>query len=91
MAAAFLTPGEKFWVDQVQRVSCSPLCRLHIIHTLYILSDCMMYHTGTRDDWDYVRRVTDDPTWTWEAMAPYRDLNQKYVPPNDGHDDVSLK
>ena len=24
-------------------------------------------------------------------MAPYRKLNQKYVAPNDGHDDVSQK
>ena len=49
----------------------------------------MIYNTGSKDDWDYISRITQDPTWTWEAMAPYRDLNQKYVPPNDGHDDVS--
>jgi len=51
----------------------------------------MVYNTGSRDDWDYISRITDDPSWTWDAMAPYRDLNQKYVPPNDHHDDVSQK
>ena len=51
--------------------------------------DYMAYHTGSRDDWDYISRITGDPAWTWDAMSPYRDLNQKYVAPNDGHDDVS--
>ena len=51
----------------------------------------MAYNTGSRDDWDRVSRVTGDPAWTWDAMAHSRDLNQRYVPPNDGHDDVSLK
>ena len=51
----------------------------------------MVYNTGSKDDWDRVSRVTGDPAWTWDAMAHYRDLNQRYVPPNDGHDDVSLK
>ena len=51
----------------------------------------MVYNTGSRDDWDHVSRITGDPTWAWDAMAHYRDLNQKYVPPNDGHDDVSQK
>ena len=49
----------------------------------------MAYNTGSRDDWDYVSRIAEDPAWTWDAMAHYRDLNQKYVAPNDGHDDVS--
>ena len=49
----------------------------------------MVYNTGSRDDWNHISRITDDPAWTWEAMAPYRDLSQRYVPPNDGHDDVS--
>ena len=49
----------------------------------------MVYNTGSKDDWDYISKVTCDPDWTWDAMAKYRDLNQKYVPPNDGHDDVS--
>ena len=49
----------------------------------------MVYNTGSRDDWDYISRITDDPTWAWDAMAHHRDLNQKYVAPNDGHDDVS--
>ena len=49
----------------------------------------MIYNTGSRDDWNHISRITDDPAWAWEAMAPYRDLNQRYVPPNDGHDDVS--
>ena len=51
----------------------------------------MVYNTGSRDDWDHVYRITKDPAWTWDAMASYRDLNQKYVLPNDGHDDVSQK
>ena len=51
----------------------------------------MAYNTGSRDDWDRVSRVTGDPAWTWDAMAHSRDLNQRYVPPNDGHDDVSLE
>ena len=51
----------------------------------------MVYTTGSRDDWDYTSKVTGDPAWAWDAMAPYRDLNQKYVAPNDGHDDVSRK
>ena len=51
----------------------------------------MAYNTGSRDDWDRVSRITGDPAWTWDAMAHYRDLNQRYVPPNDGHDDVSRK
>ena len=49
----------------------------------------MVYNTGSRDDWDYISRITDDPTWSWDAMAHHRDLNQRYVAPNDGHDDVS--
>ena len=51
----------------------------------------MTYNTGSRDDWDHISRITEDPTWTWDAMAPYRDLNQRYVPPNDRHNDVSQK
>ena len=51
----------------------------------------MVYNTGSRDDWDHISKITNDPAWTWDAMAPYRGLNQKYVPPNDGHDDVSQK
>ena len=49
----------------------------------------MVYNTGSRDDWDYISRITNDPTWAWDAMAHHRDLSQKYVAPNDGHDDVS--
>ena len=48
----------------------------------------MIYHTGSRDDWDYISRITRDPSWAWDAMARHRDLNQKYVAPSDGHDDV---
>ena len=51
----------------------------------------MVYNTGSKDDWDHIGRITEDPAWTWDAMAPYRDLNQRYVPPNDHHDDVSQK
>ena len=51
----------------------------------------MVYNTGSRDDWDRISRITGDPTWAWDAMAHYRDLNQRYVPPNDGHNDVSQK
>ena len=51
--------------------------------------DYMVYNTGSKDDWDYLSKVTCDPDLTWDAMAKYRNLNQKYVPPNDGHDDVS--
>ena len=49
----------------------------------------MAYSTGSRDDWDHISRTTRDLAWAWDAMAPYRDRNQKYVAPNDGHDDVS--
>ena len=49
----------------------------------------MIYNTGSRDDWDHIGRITGDPSWAWDAMTHYRDMNQKYVPPNDGHDDVS--
>jgi len=49
----------------------------------------MVYNTGSKDDWDHINRITEDPAWTWDAMAPYRDLNQRYVSPNDHHDDVS--
>ena len=51
----------------------------------------MIYHTGSRDDWNYISRITGDHTWAWDAMARHRDLNQKYVAPNDGHDDVRQK
>ena len=51
----------------------------------------MIYNTGSRDDWDRVSKITGDPAWAWDAMGHYRDLNQKYVPPNDGHDDVNKK
>ena len=51
----------------------------------------MLYTTGSRDDWDNIGRITEDPAWTWDAMGPNRDRNQKYVPPSDGHDDVSRK
>ena len=51
----------------------------------------MMYTTGSRDDWDYINRITGDPAWSWDAMGHYRDLNQNYVAPNDGHNDVSRK
>lgn len=59
--------------------------------TFQIFSDSMVYTTGSRDDWDYISRITEDPAWAWDAMSPYRDLNQKYVAPNDDHDDVSRK
>jgi len=49
----------------------------------------MVYNTGSKDDWDYLSKITCDAGWKWDAMAKYRDRNQKYVPPNDGHDDVS--
>ena len=49
----------------------------------------MVYNTGSRDDWDYISRIAEDPAWAWDAMAHHRDLNQRYVAPNDGHDDVS--
>ena len=88
MVAASLTPGEGFWVDRAQSVSYSPMNHLYTIHTHSIHSDGMAYNTGSRDDWDHVSKITGDPAWTWDAMAQYRDLNQKYVPPNDGHDDV---
>jgi len=67
------------------------LCRGHIMHTSRTRPDYMIYNTGSRDDWDYINRITGDPAWTWDAMAPYRDLNQKYVAPNDHHNDVSQK
>ena len=51
--------------------------------------DYMVYNTGSRDDWDYISRITGDPAWSWDAMAHHRDLNQRYVAPNDRHDDVS--
>ena len=51
----------------------------------------MVYNTGSRDDWDHISRITGDPAWAWDAMTPYRNLNQKYVAPNDGHDDVSQR
>ena len=51
----------------------------------------MVYNTGSRDDWDHISSITGDPSWSWDAMAHYRDLNQKYVAPNDSHDDVSRK
>ena len=51
----------------------------------------MTYNTGSRDDWDNIGRITGDPAWAWDAMGHYRDLNQKYVAPNDGHDDVSQR
>ena len=51
----------------------------------------MVYNTGSKDDWDHINRVAGDPAWTWDAMTPYRNRNQKYVAPNDGHDDVSWK
>ena len=51
----------------------------------------MIYTTGSKDDWDHISRITGDPAWTWDAMAPYRDLNQNYVPPNDNHNDVGQK
>ena len=58
-------------------------------HACWTLSDYMVYNTGSRDDWDNICRITGDSAWTWDAMGHYRDLNQKYVAPNDGHDDVS--
>ena len=60
-----------------------------MVYTFWTRSDGMVYNTGSKDDWDHVSRITGDPAWTWDAMAPYRDLNQRYVAPNDGHDDVS--
>ena len=51
----------------------------------------MIYNTGSKDDWDYYSKVVEDPEWSWDAMKPYRDLNQRYVKPNDHHDDVSQK
>jgi len=91
MAVASHTPAERFWVDRVQRVSNSASIIVPLFTPSKTHSDYMVYNTGSRDDWDYISRITEDPAWTWDAMAPYRDLNQKYVPPNDGHDDVSQK
>jgi len=91
MAATSLIPAERFWADQVQQVSNSAPIIVTPLTPSKPHSDFMVYNTGSRDDWDYISRITEDPAWTWDAMAPYRDLNQKYVPPNDGHDDVSQK
>ena len=49
----------------------------------------MMYNTGSRDDWDWMSKIGDGPSWSWGEMGLYRDRNQGYVEPNDGHDDVS--
>ena len=51
----------------------------------------MIYNTGSLDDWNHISKISEDPAWTWDAMARYRDLSQKYVAPNDGHDDVSQR
>ena len=91
MAEASLTLGDGYLVDRVQSVSHSPVHYRYTIHTHSIHSDGMAYNTGSRDDWDRISRITGDPAWTWDAMAHYRDLNQRYVPPNDGHDDVRQK
>ena len=91
MAAAFLTLGEGFLAERAQSVSYSPVHHRYTIHNRCIHPDSMVYNTGSRDDWDHVSRITGDPAWAWDAMTHYRDLNQKYVPPNDGHDDVSQK
>jgi len=65
--------------------------RGYIMLTFWTRSDYMVYNTGSKDDWDHIGRITEDPAWTWDAMAHYRGLNQRYVPPNDHHDDVSQK
>ena len=91
MVAAFLTLGEGFLAERAQSVSYSPVHHRYTIHNRCIHPDSMVYNTGSRDDWDHVSRITGDPAWAWDAMTHYRDLNQKYVPPNDGHDDVSQK
>jgi len=91
MVVASLTSAERFWVDQVQQVSDSASAVVASFTPSKTRSDYMVYHTGSRDDWGYINRITGDPAWTWDAMTPYRELNQKFVPPSDGHDDVSMQ
>ena len=89
MAVLFLTLAEGFWVDRPQSVLSRPVRIIITLFTVQTNPDFMVYNTGSKDDWDHISKVTCDPDWTWDAMAKYRDLHQKYVPPNDGHDDVS--
>ncbi|KAE9395309.1 aryl-alcohol oxidase-like protein [Gymnopus androsaceus JB14] len=45
----------------------------------------MAYTRGSADDWDRFAVVTGDDGWSWENIQPYLALNEKWVPPADGH------
>lgn len=46
----------------------------------------MFYTRGSADDYNRFAEVTGDKGWSWDALQDYIALNEKWVPPADGHD-----
>ncbi|ESK82977.1 aryl-alcohol oxidase [Moniliophthora roreri MCA 2997] len=45
----------------------------------------MFYTRGSAEDFNRFAAVTGDPGWSWAALQPFIALNEKWVPPADGH------
>ncbi|KAF8645721.1 hypothetical protein AX16_007589 [Volvariella volvacea WC 439] len=46
----------------------------------------VVYNRGSIDDFARWAEYTGDDGWTWEAMEPYFQKNERFVPPADNHD-----
>ncbi|KAF8638740.1 hypothetical protein AX16_010463 [Volvariella volvacea WC 439] len=46
----------------------------------------MMHTRGPREEYDDFARIAKDERWSWNSLQPYFRRNERWVPPNDGHD-----
>ncbi|KAK0460517.1 aryl-alcohol oxidase precursor [Desarmillaria tabescens] len=45
----------------------------------------MFYTRGSSQDYDRYAQISGDPGWGWEALQPYIQKNERFVPPSDHH------
>ncbi|KAK0447278.1 aryl-alcohol oxidase precursor [Armillaria borealis] len=45
----------------------------------------MLYTRGSSQDYDRYAQTSSDPGWGWEALQPYFQKNERFVPPADRH------
>lgn len=45
----------------------------------------MIYTRGSSDDFDRYARISGDSGWSWTSLQPYFKKNERWTPPNDGH------
>ncbi|KAF8888875.1 alcohol oxidase [Infundibulicybe gibba] len=45
----------------------------------------LLYTRGSSEDYDRYAKVTGDQGWSWNSMQQYFRKNEKFTPPQDGH------